>query len=242
MNPILQKCTVALAALLVASTAAMAQVVRTSAPAPVTAPSATPAEALKLYLEREATGLPGRVEVTLGSLDPRISFGDCQRIEPFMPVGARLWGRGYVGVRCAEGGTFTAFLPVTVKVTGPALVATRALPANSALTPADVRLEEMELTREPPGALADFALVGERVLTRPLSPGQMLRADILRVPPAVLAGDTVKVLLTGTGFNVATEGRAMTAAAEGQTVRVQTALGKTLTGVARAGKVVQVGL
>lgn len=271
MIPNLQNCVLALGTLLAAIPSAYGQDFRASTPAvppaavtisrpaplvatataattPASPPSSAvssgtiPADALRLYLEREATGLPGRVEVTLGALDPRINLGDCRRIEPFMPVGARLWGRGYVGVRCAEGSPFTAFLPVTVRVTGPALVLTRALPAGSAVTAADVRLEETELTREPPGALADFAAVGERVLTRPLAPGQMLRAEHLRVPPAVAAGDAVKVLLTGRGFSVATEGRAVTGAAEGQTVRVQTASGKTLSGVARAGRVVQVGM
>ena len=216
---------------------ASAQALRTGA-----APSVAPAEALRLYLEREATGLPGRVEVTLGALDPRLSFADCARIEPFLPPGARLWGRAYVGVRCTEGTPFTAFLPVTVKVTGPALVAARPLPAGSPVTAADVRLEEVELTREPPGALGDLAAVGGRVLSRPLAPGQMLRAEHLRVPPAVQPGEEVKVLLTGRGFSVSTEGRAINGAAEGQSVRVQTALGKTLTGTARAGRVVEVRL
>ncbi len=197
---------------------------------------------LKLYLEREATGLPGRVEVTLGTLDPRISLGGCNRIEPFLPAGARLWGRSYVGVRCVDGTPFTAFLPVQVKVTGPALVAARPLTAGSPLAPADFRLEEVELSREAPGALSDFSTVGERVLGRSLAPGQMLRGDHLRVLPAVLPGDTVKVLLTGRGFSVATEGRAINGAAEGQAVRVQTTMGKTLSGTARAGKVVHVGI
>ncbi len=199
-----------------------------------------PEQALKLYLEREATGLPCRVEVTLGTLDSRISLAECQRIEPFLPSGARLWGRGYVGVRCVEGAPFTAFLPVHVKVTGPALVAARPLPAGSALAAADLRLEEIELTREPPGVLTDFAAVGPRILARPLAPGQSLRGEHLRVPLAVQPGDTIKVLLSGRGFSVSTEGKAISGAAEGQPVRVQTAMGKTLSGTARAGKVVQV--
>ena len=212
------------------------------APSRAAAQSAGTESALKLYLEREATGLPGRVEVTLGALDPRISLNGCNRIEPFVPAGARLWGRSYVGVRCIDGTPFTAFLPVQVKVTGPALVAARALTAGSPLAPADFRLEEVELSREAPGALSDYAAVGERVLGRSLAPGQMLRGDHLRVPPAVLPGDTVKVLLAGRGFSVATEGRAINGAAEGQQVRVQTSMGKTLSGTARAGKVVQVGI
>jgi len=224
--------TILLFSILLAMTAASAQ-----------APRAAGAEgALKLYLEREATGLPGRVEVTLGTLDPRISLGGCDRIEPFMPAGGRLWGRSYVGVRCVDGTPFTAFLPVQVKVTGPALVAARPLTAGTALSAADFRLDEVELSREPPGTLNDFAAVGDRVLGRSLAPGQMLRGDHLRVLPAVLPGDTVKVLLAGRGFSVATEGRAINGAAEGQPVRVQTTMGKTLSGTARAGKVVQVGI
>jgi flagella basal body P-ring formation protein FlgA len=198
-------------------------------------------EKLRLYLEREASASPGRVEVSVGALDPRIDLSACARLEPFVPPGTRLWGRAWMGLRCTEGPSFTAYLPVQVQVHGPALVAARALASGASLGPADVRLEEVLLTREPPGALADLGAVADKVLTRPIAAGQMLRAEYFRAPPALSPGDAVRLVYAGAGFTVSMDGRAMGGAAEGQTVRVQTAAGKTLSGTARSGKIVQLG-
>jgi flagella basal body P-ring formation protein FlgA len=204
------------------------------------AQSPTP-ESLKLYVENAAGGIGGRAEVTVGALDPRIDLSACTRLEPFVPPGARLWGRAWIGVRCTEGPALTAYFPVHVKLFGSALLAGRAFAAGTSLAPADVRLEEVELTREPPGALADPSFVGGKVLARPIAAGQVLRAEHFRAPPAVAAGDSVKLVYAGTGFTVSTEGRAIGAAAAGQPVRVQTGTGKTLSGIAREGRIVQVG-
>jgi flagella basal body P-ring formation protein FlgA len=202
---------------------------------------ATPEAALKLYLEREATGLPGRVEVSIGALDARVDLSACLRIEPFLPSGARLWGRAMVGLRCTDGPTLSAYFPVQVKVFAPALVATRPLAAGALLGAGDAQVEEVELTREPPGTLSDPAAIADKLLARPVSAGQMLRPEYFRARPVVAAGDHVKLVYAGAGFTVATEGRALAPAAEGQSVRIQTATGRTLTGTARAGRIVQVG-
>lgn len=202
---------------------------------------ATPEAALKLYLEREVTGLPGRVEVSIGALDPRVDLSACRRIEPFLPGSARLWGRAVVGVRCTEGPALSAYFPVQVKVFAPALVAMRPLPAGAALGAGDARIEEVELTREPPGTLSDPAAIADKLLARPVAAGQMLRPEHFRARPVVAAGDQVKLVYAGAGFTVSTEGRALAPAAEGQSVRIQTAAGRTLTGTARSGRIVQVG-
>lgn len=205
------------------------------------APRATPESALKLYLEREATGLPGRVEVSIGALDARIDLSACRRIEPFLPSGARLWGRAFVGLRCTDGPALSAYFPVQVKVFAPALVANRPLSAGAVPGAGDTRVEEVELTREAPGTLSDPAAIADKLLARPVAAGQMLRPEYFRARPVVAAGDHVKLVVAGAGFTVATEGRALAAAAEGQSVRIQTAAGKSLTGTARAGRIVQVG-
>jgi flagella basal body P-ring formation protein FlgA len=198
-------------------------------------------QGLRQFLERETAGLPGHVELSVGTPDRRIDFSACTRAEPFVPAGARLWGRTWAGMRCLEGASLTAYVPVRVTVRGTALVAARSLAAGAAVVPADVRREEVELTREPPGALADLGLVEHKRLARPLAEGQTLRLEHFRALPAVSAGDVVKLLYAGAGFVVSGEGRAIGTAAEGQVVRVQTAGGKTLSGTARAGRVVQLG-
>lgn len=197
------------------------------------------AESLRLLVERAAGELPGRVEVSVGAPDARVDLSGCARLEPFLPAGARPWGRLLAGVRCVEGPPVAAYFPVHVRVFAHAPVAARALAAGSELAPQDLRLEEVELTREPPGAILDPAAIGNRVLTRALAPGQLVRPEYLRPRAAVSAGDTVRLVLSGQGFTISADARALGSAAEGQSVRVQTASGRTLSGIARANRVVE---
>lgn len=195
---------------------------------------------LRLYLENEMSGASGRVDVSIGEIDSRLRLAPCARIEPFLPAGTRLWGRGMLGVRCMEGASWTTYVPVHVRVYGPGVVAARGLSAGDALTPEDVRIEEIELTREPPGVLNDPAQVEHKVLLRSLVAGQAIRGSQLRAEPVVATGEQVKLTYSGNGFMVSAEGRALAPAVDGQSVRVQTGSGKVLTGVARPGRVVEI--
>src|SRR5205085_8196112 len=73
------------------------------------------ANSLKLFLERETTGLPGRVEISIGSLDPRLNLAPCERVEPFMPPGTRLMGKTMLGLRCLDAPAWVAYLPVEIR-------------------------------------------------------------------------------------------------------------------------------
>ena len=83
------------------------------------------ANRMKLYIDQQLLPEGMDVEVSVGEPDPRIVVAACQRFEPFVPSGARLWGRTSLGMRCAEGATWTVFLPVQIKVYAPAPVASR---------------------------------------------------------------------------------------------------------------------
>lgn len=200
------------------------------------------ADALKMYLEKATAGLPGRVEVSIGSLDERLKLGPCGRVEPYIPAGVRLWGRAQIGLRCTEGSRWSVFLPVEIKVFGQALVATRALAFGQPVSADDVRLEEVEFTKEPGMAITDPRQLEGKNTARNINPGQVLRQEYFRAPPAIGAGDSVKVVYTGDGFNISTSGRAIGNAAEGQPVRVQTDAGRVVQGIARAGRVVEMRL
>jgi flagella basal body P-ring formation protein FlgA len=56
----------------------------------------------------------------------------------------------------------------------------------------------------------------------------------------VHAGDAVQVMAVGTGFAAQTPGKALTAAADGQTAQVALPGGKVLSGIARTGGIVEV--
>ncbi len=210
--------------------------------APLGAKAAGPEEALKLYLEKAASGLPGRVEIGVGNLDERLKLAPCARVEPYIPGGTRLWGKTQIGLKCTEGSNWNVFLPVEIKVFGQALVATRPINFGQSVGSDDVRLQEVEFTREPGIAIADPRQIEGKTTARMIAAGQTLRQDYFRSPPAVGAGDAVKVVYSGEGFNISTNGRALGAAAEGQSVRVQTDTGRIVQGTARAGRIVEMRL
>jgi flagella basal body P-ring formation protein FlgA len=207
--------------------------------------AATPlADAARQFAQREAMGAvahpAARVEVAVGQIDPRFAQAQCARLEAFLPAGARAWGRASVGLRCLDGAPWTVLVPVTVRIWGPALVASRPLAAG--ITPAadDLREAEVEWTREPQGVVTDAAQIGSRVLMRPLAMGQPLPLAALRAAQVVAAGDPVKIVGQGRGFAVSADAIALAAATDGQPVRVRTDSGKILTGTARSGRRVEV--
>ncbi|MBL8512015.1 MAG: hypothetical protein JNM52_10265, partial [Betaproteobacteria bacterium] len=99
-------------------------------------------ESIKLLLTQEATGVEGRVEISIGQPDPRLNLAPCQEIEPFLPPNTRPWGRINIGLRCKAGARWSIYLPATVRVYGKALVAKKNL--MSGTIPADNEVELIE--------------------------------------------------------------------------------------------------
>jgi flagella basal body P-ring formation protein FlgA len=194
---------------------------------------------IRLLAEREA-GDGYRVEVTVGAPSSALRLAPCSRAEPFVPAGARLWGRTTLGVRCVHGATWQAFLPVHVRVYGPAPLAARMLARGDIVTEGDIRHGEAELSLYPPGAIADMTGMTGKQLTRSVAAGQAVLAGWLRPREVFAQGDTVRVVYAGSGFTVTAEGRALSNALEGLPARIAVESGRTVTGIARAGRTVDV--
>jgi flagella basal body P-ring formation protein FlgA len=197
------------------------------------------AEGSRAFIERQI--IPGgEIEVTVGDPDPRLNLAPCRRFEPFLPPAAKLWGRTSLGVRCVDGANWTVYLPVQVKVLAPVLVAARPLPRGHALSSDDVRAERLDLASLGPGAYGAEEPIDGLVAARPVAAGEPLRKDFVKPPPVLAAGDPVRVVFEGHGFAVTTDGKALSAAGEGQSARVVTSTGRVLTGTAHSGRIVEI--
>ncbi|MEO8297951.1 MAG: flagellar basal body P-ring formation chaperone FlgA [Burkholderiales bacterium] len=172
-----------------------------------------------------------RIEIEVGSLDPRLRLAPCQRIEPYLPAGQRLWGKTRIGLRCSSGPVaWNVYLPLTVHVWGRAVVAATPLAAGMELNAQDLRVAEVDLAAAASPAFDDPArLVGRRlaVAVAPLTP---LRADSLRAKQWFAAGDPVSIVARGEGFAVAGEGQALSPGIEGQPVRIRVEGGRIVVG------------
>jgi flagellar basal body P-ring formation protein FlgA len=219
------------------------------APAHATAPAPAPAhEAMvQRLIEQQqpqvADNTRGnlRIEVDVGRLDERLRLAPCTRIEPQWPAGQRAWGRIRVGLRCVEGPVaWKVYLPVTVKVWGRALVATEALPAGTRLAPRHFVTKDVDLAQGPSLPLAPRAAVDDRLLARALPAGAPLREADLRARQWFAAGDVVRVVALGDGYEASGEGTALDPGVEGRRARVRTESGRVVIGDAVAERRIEV--
>lgn len=186
---------------------------------------------------------PLRFEVQVGALDTRLRLAACQRIEPYIPPGVRLWGKARIGLRCAQGTKpWNVYLPITVRVLGQALVAATPLPAGATLREDDLRRAEVDFAEDNASVVTDASLAVGRVLTRPLIAGRSVRQTDLKPRLWFAAGDSVKLRASGPGFSVAGSGQALTPGVEGQTARVRTDGGQIVTGTPVGTRVVELSL
>jgi flagella basal body P-ring formation protein FlgA len=197
-------------------------------------------KAVEAFVRVQGKELPGRASFAIGSIDPRLHLPPCDALEPFMPAGGRLWGNTTVGVRCAAPASWTVYVPVTVKVTGQVVVTARPLASGQTIGQADLMMQQGELTQLPAGVVSAPEQALGKTVTTGVAAGQPVRLDMLRAPTVVRAGQVVRMVAKGQGFQVSSEGRALSTAILGQTVSVRTSSGQVVSGVAQENGVVEI--
>jgi flagella basal body P-ring formation protein FlgA len=198
-----------------------------------TQPPAAVQRAVEEFVRVQTSGYGNRATFTIGAVDSRLALPACGALEVFVPTGGKLWGNSSVGVRCGAPTPWTLYVSVTVRVSGSYVAAVRTVPAGHTLTQGDVTLAQGDLTQLAPTVVTELAQAVGNIVNTSLAPGQPVRADALRVVPAVVQGQTVKLVSRGPGFRVSADGKALANAAAGQIVQARTASGQTVSGVAR---------
>ena len=192
------------------------------------------------YLKTQGAGLPGVVTITMGPLDQRMQLAACPAPQVFQQPGARAWGKTTVGLRCASPSPWTVYIQAQVSVQADYVAAAVPLVQGQPVEAAQLLMLKGDLAALPNGVLTDIAQAVGRSPTISLAAGAPLRADTLRSKPVVQQGQLVRVVTRGAGFSVSAEARAIGSAGDGQVVQVRTPAGAILSGVAKAGGMVEV--
>ncbi|MCX8086970.1 MAG: flagellar basal body P-ring formation chaperone FlgA [Rhodocyclaceae bacterium] len=192
------------------------------------------------WLKVQTRGLPGEVSIEVGSLDPGNRLAPCHDFEVSRPAGAKPWGRTNVLVRCLDEAGWRVYVPVQIRIKAAYLVSARPIAQGQELTATDLATQVGDLAELPASILTDASLAIGKVAASPIPAGRPLRADLLKMPTVVRSGQTVKLVSRGPGFAVTNEGRALNQAAEGQPVQVRLTNGQVVSGIARAGGIVEV--
>jgi flagella basal body P-ring formation protein FlgA len=187
--------------------------------------------------------MPLRMEVSVGTLDSRLRLAPCGQVEPYIPVGTKLWGRARLGLRCLDAAVrWNVFLPVTIKAFGPAWVVKGNLAAGTVLSAADMVEAEVDWAQEPSPIVSDPAAWLGQVATRALSPGQALRQGMFKPAQVFSAGAQVRVLAQGPGFQISSDGLALAAGVVGQATRVKMENGRIMSATVLDLRTVRVDL
>ena len=192
------------------------------------------------FLQRQTVGLPGEVKIEIGQIDTRMNLPACMQPEPFLAHGSRVWGKTSVGVRCTAPSPWTIYVTANVHVFADYLVAAVPLAQGQTITNNDFTRMRGDLSTLPAGVITDAGMAIGRTTMSSLQLGAPLRQDTLRSQPAVQMGQTIRLMSAGSGFKVTTEARALGNGTEGQTVQARTPAGLVISGIAKAGGIVEV--
>lgn len=209
---------------------------------PATAADSEPIRrAIKDFLDRQAPSLPGPSRHEIGSIAASGISEGCRAISVSMQPGARPLGRTHVQARCTDGANWNLYVPVEIHVTTDYVVSARPLRAGQTITEADLAIRRGDLAELPANVLTDTAQALGQTASVALPGERPLRTDLLRKPIVVRQGQSTRVVSGGSGFQVASEGKAMGNAVAGQVVQIRMNSGQTVSGLAQADGSVRVG-
>lgn len=186
-------------------------------------------ETARAYVLEQVSRQSGEVKVVAGRLDPRLRLAACgHALTGFLPAGSRRIGAITVGVRCDGQVPWTLYVPVTVHVYGPIVVAARTLPRGTILQAGDLKTERRDLSRAIPGYLGNLKNALGMVLLRPLAPGNVLNESAVKPRQLVRRGERVTIVAQLNGLVVRSAGTALTNGAYGQMIRVRNTSSKRI--------------
>jgi flagella basal body P-ring formation protein FlgA len=174
-----------------------------------------------------------RARARTSAIDERLRLAACRELQFSLPPGARLGKTGSVKVHCTAPARWSLYLGFQMQLSGPALIARRDLPARTILGAADLEMRTIDYEKPPSAYLSDLRLALGGRANRRIPAGQPLLAEGLSRPPAVNAGQHVRIVVRGAGFSIDEEGSALNTAAVGEPVRVKIRSGRIVHGLAQ---------
>ncbi|MBP0596951.1 flagellar basal body P-ring formation protein FlgA [Herbaspirillum sp. LeCh32-8] len=236
----LRRAFIALAALAVGATICSTSFAQNDPNVPQRQNLAALQQTAEQFLKSQTSGLPGSVNIEVDPVDQRLNLAACVEPQAFMPNGARLWGKTTIGVKCVAPSPWTIYLRASVQVISDYLVAAVPLVQGQTISITDVTRVRGDMSSLPNGVITEEAQAVGRVAAMSVRAGTPLRVDSVRNQRVVQQGQPVRVVSNGPGFQISTEARALTNANEGQMAQARTPAGQVVSGIAKAGGILEI--
>lgn len=186
------------------------------------------------FLLIQTASLPGVPTVQVNNPDPRLTLAACDAPEAFLMPSARTMGSTTVGVRCSSPVVWTVYLPARLGMTVDYVSSALPLAQGQRIGAGDLIIKKGDLGKLPAGVLTDASQAIGRSINLPVSAGMPITSAILRKQVVVQQGQPVRLVASGNGFVISSEGRALNMGHEGDAVQARTTNGQLIIGKAQA--------
>ena len=157
-----------------------------------------------------------------GQLDARLSLATCDS-----PLSVSFSGDPWrtthpsLMVSCEGERPWRMFLPVSVTITGEAMVAARPLGRGERLTKAAIRSDNVVVNSIRRGAITNIDQLVGMEMRRGVNAGTVFTPDLVLAPAAIERGDHVIISARSGNFSVNSRGKALASAGIGEQVLVE---------------------
>ena len=185
----------------------------------------------------------GRDQVLVKVLPPEseLNLSACNQLDisiPNSPISVN--GNIRVGVKCLQANSWTVYLSANIQQKKTFFVTSRALPYGQALKSDDFSTKTDFPDNIPIDALFEMRQIVGRTLIQDLPAETVITSKHFSSDVVITNGQTVKVAVSGKGFKIMSEGKAMSNATIGQSVKIKLNSGQIVTGLAQSQGFVEI--
>lgn len=190
----------------------------------------------------EVTGMPGRAEVTVGSLDSRLRLAACdQPLETYDSPNGLSGGRGVVGVRCDGSKPWKLYVPVHVAIMETVVINRRPLVRGQSVQADDLMIDEVDTSGLHKAYFTRIEDVIGLRSKRAVATGTTLHAGLLHRAKLVKRGSQVEIVAVTDGLRVHVNGKALADGGRGDRIQVRNlSSGRVVTGTVTGSGVIHV--
>ncbi len=179
-------------------------------------------ETARTFVQQQIQSTSATPYIEVGILDTRLRLPVCaDKPEAFLPPGSRILGSSSVGIRCHSPKPWSLYVPVTVKIFAPVLVASHALNRGSQITAQDFQTAELNIAALSGGYLSIPEQILGMTLKRSIDAGAVYTPAMLEAPNMVRRGQQVTLLAEIAGIEVRMAGKALMDGSAGALIQVR---------------------
>jgi len=108
------------------------------------------------------------------------------------------------------------------------LCAARYLHRGTILTSADLKMQQMNVSKSPANLVMDMQAAIGKQLKRNIKPGEIIRHNMISVPPLIRKGDKVKLIAQNGSLRIVTLGIAKSSGGAGDQIRIENITSKKI--------------